>query len=78
MVQWLGLPAWEAKTLLPGTAPCRLELGTSEMTSTLTSRVAVTNLYFQQQRRGVPLPPQRLQHLTFVEGLTMAALTGVR
>ena len=76
--QWLGLPVWEAKTLLPATAHCRLELGTSEMTSTLSPRVAVTSLYFQQQRRRVPLPPQRLQHLTFVECLTMAALTGGR
>ena len=78
VVQWLGLLVWETATLFPGPPCCRLLLGTSEMTSTRSSRLAVTNLYLQQQRRRVPFPPQHLQHLTFVVCITVAALTGVR
>ena len=49
-----------------------------ERSHTLFFRGAVSSLYSQHQRRRVPFYPQRLQHLMFVKGLTVAILTGLR
>ena len=49
-----------------------------EGSHTLFFRGAVSSLYSQHQRRRVPFNPQRLQHLMFVKGLTVAILTGLR
>ena len=49
-----------------------------ERSHTLFFRGAVSSLYSQHQRRRVTFYPQRLQHLMFVKGLTVAILTGLR
>ena len=37
-----------------------------------------SNLHFHQHPKRVPFPPHSLQHLLFVDFLTMSILTGVR